>query len=108
MFRAFCPAGHSPPSQGPRCCSFERAVARFHTLVPLARAACGRRRRSVRLVARWLAWRVARWVASRLGLDRGYGWGGGWHRWGWGGGPRYGFAPVYHCWWGPWGRRCGV
>ena len=37
-------------------------------------------------------------------------WGGGWHRWGWRGGwgPRYGFAPVYHCWWGPWGRRCGV
>ena len=19
-----------------------------------------------------------------------------------------GFAPVYHCWWTPWGRRCGV
>ena len=41
-----------------------------------------------------------------------WGWRGGWHRWGWGGGwgPRYGygFAPVYHCWWGPWGRRCGV
>ena len=44
------------------------------------------------------------------GWHRGYGWGGGWHRWGWRGGwgPRYGFAPVYHCWWGPWGRRCGV
>ncbi len=44
------------------------------------------------------------------GWHRGYGWHGGWHRWGWGGGwgPRYGFAPVYHCWWGPWGRRCGV
>jgi hypothetical protein len=38
------------------------------------------------------------------------GWHRGWHRWGWGGGwgPRYGYAPVYHCWWGPWGRRCGV
>ena len=54
------------------------------------------------------------------GWHRGWGgWHGGWHRgwggwrrlaWGWGGGwgPRYGFAPVYHCWWGPWGRRCGV
>jgi hypothetical protein len=46
------------------------------------------------------------------GWHRGWGWRGGWHRWGWGGGwgPRYGygFAPVYHCWWGPWGRRCGV
>jgi hypothetical protein len=44
------------------------------------------------------------------GWHRGWGWHGGWHRWGWGGGwgPRYGFAPVYHCWWGPWGRRCWV
>ena len=51
------------------------------------------------------------------GWHRGWGWHGGWHRWGWGGGwhrwgwgPRYyGFAPVYHCWWTPWGfRRCGV
>lgn len=40
------------------------------------------------------------------GWHRGWGWHGGWHRWGWG--PRYGFAPVYHCWWTPWGRRCGV
>jgi hypothetical protein len=43
------------------------------------------------------------------GWHRGWGW-HRWHRWGYGwGGPRYyGYAPVYHCWWGPWGRRCGV
>jgi hypothetical protein len=55
------------------------------------------------------------WWHRGWGWHRGYGWHGGWHRWGWGGwAPRYGygygygFAPVYHCWWGPWGRRCGV
>src|ERR1700722_423366 len=48
------------------------------------------------------------WGGWHGGWHRGWGYGGGWHRWGWGGGPRYGFAPVYHCWWGPWGRRCGV
>ncbi len=47
------------------------------------------------------------------GWHHGWGWHGGWHRWGWhrgwGWGPHYyGYAPVYHCWWGPWGRRCGV
>ena len=30
----------------------------------------------------------------------------GWHpyRYGWGPGPYY---RHWHCWWGPWGRRCG-
>jgi hypothetical protein len=47
------------------------------------------------------------------GWHRGWhgGWHRGWHRWGWGGGwgPRYGygFAPVYHCWWGPWAAAAG-
>ena len=40
-----------------------------------------------------------------------HGWHGGWRRgwgprWGWGP-PVWGWGPVLHCWWTPWGRRCG-
>ena len=63
-----------------------RILACLHPFLAFARAACRRRGHPVRLVAWRLAWWVARRLASRMGLARrlasGWGWGGGWHRWG--------------------------